>query len=165
MDSARTHLHTAETLKARIEAAEREVKGIMADAERRAAPFRLQIDRFRTALDVVLGLDDAAAPAVVTGSVGVVEEKDAALVHGSVIIRESTKTLIQRELAASGLPLSKQELHDRFVALGRADIKDTTVGSTLSNMLKDGLLVKVVPNRYALKPETKEQPEPNDDEL
>lgn len=131
----------------KLASAEQEVANIMADADRRATPIRSEMSRYKIALEVLRALAPDAEP-IGTISASVLLEPLTVTASGST--KETTRQLILKELRGSQLPLSKQELHERFIAQGRNDIKDTTVGSTLSNMLRDGELVKHGTNRYSL---------------
>ena len=127
--------------------AEQEILNIMADAERRAAPIKTKLTQYKIALDVLRGLE----PSTMVESA--VPDSGQATLERLVVpagTKESTRSMILTELAASKLPLSKQEIHERFCAKGRADIKVETIGSTLSNMLRDGVLKKHGSNRYSL---------------
>ena len=127
-------------LAARMEACANEIGKIVADAERRADPLRLQMERYRIAIEV---LSDVLPRA-----------------HGSVPVKHvdvdtgakpSIRKLLMDEFHRSALPLSKTEMLDRLRASGHTDLRDGTVGSTLSKMLAAGLLTKDGSNRYAVK--------------
>jgi hypothetical protein len=120
--------------------AEAEIAKINADAERRAAPFRAQIERLKIAAEVV---GDLAGPVDV-----VIQTPSGTIAVETKAPKASVKRLIAEELARSALPLSRAEFVERFKAAGK-EVLDATVGSTLSNMRRDGELIKEG-NRYGL---------------
>lgn len=122
-----------------------DIAAILADAERRSAPLRAQLQRLQIAQEVLLDLDpDQKSPELAPLSATVAPAKPPSFVG-----RPSTKALILAELAASALPLSKAELVERFVASGHT-VYDNTVGSTLSRLVGSGDLSKDGTNRYRL---------------
>ena len=68
---------------------------------------------------------------------------------GKPIMRRPVKSLVEEELRASALPLSKAELLERFIVNGHT-VQETTLGSTLSRLVADGFLSKEANNRYRL---------------
>ena len=124
--------HTLVSLK--IAEIESEITKILADAERRVAPLKLQLQRYRIADEVWRDIAPTQAPAASKAS-------EATALHRQVTPKRSVRMLLLGELGASALPLSKAELLDRFIASGESPV-ESTVGSTLSNMVKAGFLVK-----------------------
>lgn len=139
-----------------------EIAMIFADAERRAAPLRGQLQRLQIAEEVMRDLDpDQKALDGLAALSSAVNQS----ATQPTKVRSPVKALIERELQASALPLSKSELVLRFAAGGRP-VNDGTVGSTLSRLVAAGVLVKDGSNRYRLKPvgiDTDAQPLPTQD--
>lgn len=121
------------TLQAEIARLEREIAFIHKDAERRIGPLRELKQSFELAVQE-LGEHDGNQHAPLPDVAS--QEK-----------LPRIRSLILNELGKANLPLSKIELIQRFAASGLT-IKETTVGSTLSNMLRENTLVKTPDRRY-----------------
>ena len=120
---------------ARTASLEKQIAQIQAEAEKQSAPLKAELSRIKIAAEVYSEFNGDAGEA----------EDDADIAP----IKPSTKNLILRELEEPGIPpLTKMEFVSRFTAQGHL-VNEATVGSTLSNMLRDGLLTKDKMNRYA----------------
>ena len=139
---------TFDLLASRAAAIEEEIAKIMADAERRAAPLRKQALRNSIAVEV---LRELTATPVKEVSLDAYVRAEVTLAATLAPGKWSVKSLILDELVGASLPLSKAELIDRFVAAGR-NVHENTVGSTLSRLVSEGMLVKADGNRYQTKP-------------
>jgi hypothetical protein len=126
-----------------------EIELIVADAERRAAPLRAKLQRLQIADEELRDLDpdQAALPLGVAPAIPQAGDLDDAKKKRPI------RSLIEEELTASTLPLSKAEFMERFKANGY-EPQDSTVGSTLSRLVGEGVLEKDGTNRYRLRPPT-----------
>ena len=130
--------HALQSMQARLAALDTEVKSIYEDAERRAAPLKQKASRVRIAVEEFEELErqELETGLLESGWVGPTRKR-------------STRTLILDELQTPEFVATKLELVDRFRKAGAA-VNEGTVGSTLSNLVRDGLLVKDKMNRYGL---------------
>jgi polyhydroxyalkanoate synthesis regulator phasin len=105
-----------------------QIEEIYEAADQRAAPLKDRLERLRTTVEVLKEFaDEGAQPPA----------------------RKSMKELIVDELGAFKGALTRLDLVGRFRAYGY-EVNDQTVGSTLSNLVRDGVLTKDEANRYAI---------------
>lgn len=149
---AKSQIPTLSLLAQRVAALNSEIEMIFADADRRAAPLRAKLQRLQIAEEELRDLDPDLPALAHVGAPVVALTPGASLAQK----KKSIRALIEEELKVSALPLSKAEFVERFAASGHA-VQESTVGSTLSRLVADGVLSKGGTNRYVLRADAVQQ--------
>ena len=126
---------------AKLAGIERSIQQIRAEADARTVPLKAEAQRLNIAAEVLREMSEEKAP---------VEASPDTMLGTAKPAKPSTRALILTELGAMSVPLTKMDLVSRL-CLHRPEINGGTVGSTLSIMLRDGVLAKDKMNRYGIK--------------
>lgn len=124
---------STDTIKKRIAMLSEEIEVIHADALARTKPLAAEVNRLTSALQVIeefgIGAPQLGPPS------------------------KTMRSLILEEFQKSpGVSFTRVDLVSRFRGYGY-EVNEQTVGSTLSNMTREGVLVKDEANRYSLRME------------